>query len=237
MQKKTTSVVRLLTLCIGLVLALPSAWGSTTKAELDQRVVKAQELLSLIMGTPATTIPTPVLAQAKAIVFVERFQGGVIIGIKGGSGVAMLHDGNGNWSPPAFYKMGGGSFGLQFGGEVRRSIWLIMNDEGTRLLTGEVGEFSLDMSIAAGPSGKNADYSNVTETPIISYSLTSGIYAGATLQGGLLTPSSENNAIFYSQEGISPLDILESRVDMPAIAQPIADTLSNYVKDGFKRLR
>ena len=37
--------------------------------------------------------------------------------------MAMLHDGQGGWSPPVFYNLGGLSLGLQAGGERREGVF------------------------------------------------------------------------------------------------------------------
>lgn len=220
-------------LSLMLLLAPVLDARQSSKTELTERVIRSQDLLGTIMNTPEVRIPTPVLAKAKAIIFVDRFQAGFIFGIKGGHGVALLHDGNGNWSPPAFYRMGGGSFGLQFGGERRESIYLIMTEEATRILTGDSGEFGVDAAIAAGPVGANADYSNISE-PILVYTLASGLYAGATIQGGVISPHDDNNAVMYG-DGTSALNILESGVPMPRPAEPLVETLRFYVKEGLDK--
>lgn len=222
---------------LGLMIGfMPDALARKTRAELAGQVVDAHNLLSDMMAMPDKSIPTEVIARAKAIMFVDRFQAGFIFGIKGGQAVAMLHDGEGNWSPPAFYRVGGGSVGLQIGGERRESILFIMTREGTRMLTGDSGEVGVDAGIAAGPTGANADLSNISETPVLAYTLSSGLYAGATVQGGVFSPSATNNELFYSNPEVSVMDILESRVQMPATAEPLVELLKIYVKDGKEKL-
>ena len=54
---------------------------------------------------------------AKALLIVPSLiKGGFFIGGEGGSGVLIARSPEGGWSNPAFYTLGAGSLGLQFGG-------------------------------------------------------------------------------------------------------------------------
>ena len=56
---------------------------------------------------------------AKALLIVPSLiKGGFFIGGEGGSGVLIARSPEGGWSNPAFYTLGAGSLGLQFGGQV-----------------------------------------------------------------------------------------------------------------------
>lgn len=227
------NILYCLLVCGFAVSSLQAAKGKKDEADLAQRVTNAHGLFSEIMHTRGQEIPPVILADAKAILVVDRFQAGFIIGIKGGVGLAMLHDGIGNWSPPAFYRVGGASFGFQAGGERSETVYLLMTDEATRMLTGDSGEIGVDLGVVAGPVGRNIDYSNITRAPVYAYTLSRGLYAGATVQGGVFSPNHKNNETLY-KKAVSPLEILESRVIMPKVAEPFAEALRYYVTEGLK---
>lgn len=58
------------------------------------------------------------LKRAKGVlIFPQQLPGAFIIGAKGGNGVLLTREGESNkWNGPAFYTMGGLTFGIQAGG-------------------------------------------------------------------------------------------------------------------------
>lgn len=226
----------LLCVFLGVLSASTVVQAAKDKATLDERVVRSHDLLMEMMTSSTREIPTQVIAQSKAIVFVDQVKATFLVGLKGGYALAMLHNGEGGWSPPAFYRAGGVSFGLQAGGQRRQAILFIMNKEGTRMLTGDSGELGVDIGIAAGPTGANKDYSNITEIPVLAYTKTSGLYAGVSLKGTVFSPNNDDNRQFYGYDKLWAIHILEGKVDMPSVAKPLAEQLSQYVEDGLKKL-
>jgi hypothetical protein len=71
------------------------------------------------------------LRQARAVLIVPRLlKGGFFLGGEGGEGVLMVQARDGTWSNPAFYGIGGASFGLQVGGEQSELVLLVMTQKG-----------------------------------------------------------------------------------------------------------
>ncbi len=60
-------------------------------------------------------------------VFPSVIKAGFFIGGEGGNGVLTVKRPDGSWSAPAFYTMGAGSFGLQFGAQDTEIILVIRN--------------------------------------------------------------------------------------------------------------
>jgi len=57
-------------------------------------------------------------ARAKAIIIVPNLiRAAFFFGGRGGNGVMLVRGADGRWSPPAFYTLGGISWGLQVGGQ------------------------------------------------------------------------------------------------------------------------
>ena len=153
------------------------AWAADAPKELD---AAAQVLQNM---TSSNQIPPSVLTQAKCIAVIPRLtKGGLIVGGEHGNGVVSCRSRAG-WSAPAFITMTGGSLGLQAGGE-HQDIVLVMNSQGEQELRNGHWDLGAE-AVAAGPTGDSAEKSQSTgwKAPVLSYTQSSGAYAGANLQG------------------------------------------------------
>src|SRR5687767_4832935 len=105
--------------------------GKELKAAID-RVDDSTEVITEIMRIAEKSIPRDLLQKSNAVVvFPGALKGGFIVGGQGGKGVAIRRIGKG-WSAPAFVNMGGGSVGLQAGGQKTDYVLLIMNEKGLK---------------------------------------------------------------------------------------------------------
>src|SRR6266851_4223005 len=105
---------------------------ANTKA--SGRVEAAGTVLDEIQGAPDQRIPEEVLGSAECVAVVPSLlKGGFVFGGRYGRGVASCRTPKG-WSAPAFFTIGGGSFGLQIGGQAVDLVMLIMNKGGMKNL-------------------------------------------------------------------------------------------------------
>ena len=105
------------------------------------------------MDTPDKGIPEDLLQKAECVaVFPSVIKVGLIVGGRGGRGVASCRTAAG-WSAPAFFNLGGGSIGWQIGAQATDLVMLFTNASGLESLLSD--EFTLggDASVAAGPAG------------------------------------------------------------------------------------
>ena len=73
------------------------------------------------------------LRDARGImIFPDVFEAAVGVGGQGGSGVMVTRDAKGAWGYPAFYRLSGGSLGVQLGAQSREVIFLLMTDSAVR---------------------------------------------------------------------------------------------------------
>src|SRR5215472_1610218 len=101
---------------LALSLALCAYASSRRDATMD-RVQTSGTVLSQIMSAPDSAIPDAIMNGAKCIAIVpSTLKGGFIVGANYGKGVATCRTEKG-WSAPAFFKLTGGSFGFQAGGQ------------------------------------------------------------------------------------------------------------------------
>ena len=107
-----------------------------------------------------------------------------------------------------------------------------MTEDGTRIMTGNAGEFGADISYAAGPVGDGKEYSSYYNIPVLVYGESTGLYAGLSIKGGVISPSKKSNRIYYDNYDVTTLDILEGRVKMPDEAKQITGHMKRLVERG-----
>ncbi len=206
---------------------------SDNKADIKDEVEqseKAAKVFTEIMGAPDKGIPQELVDKAECIaVFPQVLKAGFIIGGRGGRGVASCRIGNG-WSAPAFFNLGGGSFGLQIGAQATDFVFLIMNSDGVNSLLKNKFTMGADASVAAGPVGRQAGASTdaALNAQILSYSRSKGLFAGLELKGVVINQDDSDMRDAYGS-GTSAKDILrENKVTAPAAIRAFPDTLGRY---------
>lgn len=180
-------------LCVAPASALPPSNAKTLE--------HAEEVLEDLSKIPLKGIPAKLLADAHGVVIVPRvIKAGFVVGGRGGHGVVLVKDKDGNWSDPVFVDLGGASVGFQAGVESTDVVLVFRNRKTLdRLLEGK-GKLTLgaDASVAAGPVGRMAAAATDAklEAEIVSYSRSRGLFAGVSLDGTTLHANARNNMQF-----------------------------------------
>src|SRR4051812_13082799 len=107
-------------LALLLSLTLPAMAKKTGREDDLERLQSAATVLDEIMSAPDKGVPEEILRSAKCVAVVpSMLKGGFVLGAAYGRGVATCRsaEGGGKWSAPAFFKLEGGSFGLQIGAQ------------------------------------------------------------------------------------------------------------------------
>src|ERR1051326_460883 len=126
---RVAAVVGLLALLLSSV-ALTSAQKSSRTQDAARHASEAAKTFTEIMNVKDKAIPKELLDTAEAIVvFPGVIKAAFVIGGHGGQGVISRRV-KGGWSAPAFFNLGGGSFGAQIGAQKIDSVLLIMNESG-----------------------------------------------------------------------------------------------------------
>lgn len=202
------------------------------RLEADQLVERAQLTLQNFQCDDNMGAFRDLAQRAKAVLIVPALlKGAFIVGGSGGSGVLMVRqDGNETWVGPAFYTLGGASFGLQIGGQSSEVVLLAMTDRGVHSFLDNSFKLGADAGIAVGPVGVGASAATQNlSADILSFSRSKGLYGGISLDGSVVAVRDGLNRAYYG-EGASPSDILMSRSvtspDSKALAKAIADVSS-----------
>ena len=168
-------------------------------------------------------IPSSVLSKTKCIAVIPKLtKAGLVVGGKHGNGVVSCRTTDG-WSAPAFISIGGGSIGLQAGAE-HQDIVLLMNPQGEQELISGHWDLGAE-AVAAGPSGGTGPTESTGwKAPVLSYSNSSGAFAGADVEGSKISPDEDTNHNLYGKDA-SLKGILEGKLQPPAFAQPFLSAL------------
>ncbi len=197
------------TLCALIVVGLLVLSAVVTPAQNKSRTKdaarhagEASETFTEIMNVKDKAIPKELLDTAEAIaVFPGVIKAAFVIGGRGGQGVISRRV-KGGWSAPAFFNLGGGSFGPQIGAQKTDYILLIMNESGLNGLLKDKFELGGEAAIAAGPVGREAAASTNPrlDAGILSYSRSKGAFIGAALKGAVITPDNDLNEAVYGKK-------------------------------------
>jgi lipid-binding SYLF domain-containing protein len=182
----------------------------------QKRVENAANVLNEIMKTPDKGIPDNIMKSARCVAVIPSMvKAGFVFGADYGKGVASCHNASG-WSAPAPIVIGGGSWGLQIGGEAVDLVLLIMNDKGMENLLNSKFKIGADASAAAGPVGRQAegDTDWKMKAEVLTYSRARGIFAGVTLNGAVIKQDGDDTVALYGKDA-SYQAILKGQVPAP----------------------
>jgi SH3 domain-containing YSC84-like protein 1 len=219
--------------CLLLVISanLASAQKSSRLQEATRRAQEASEVFTEIMNVRERAIPKELLNKAEAIaVFPDVIKAAFIIGGKGGKGLISKRTPKG-WSAPAFFNIGGGSFGAQIGASKTDYVLLIMNPEGLKGLLEDKFELGGEIGIAAGPVGREAAASTnpTLDAGILSYSRSKGAFIGVALKGAVISPDNHVNEAVYDMKAREVLTGNSMTLsEMPAGVRIFPRTLARY---------
>ncbi len=218
-------------LLLGLLVALPASRLHAAKSFHDKLVdaLKSCEYsLDVVMDKPETSIPADALRQAKGVVIVHQYRVGLIFGGQGGSAVLVVRNPtkDGAWGPPVFLDPGGVTFGLQAGAKEINSVFLLMSDDAVRRAYTGRFEVGADAIAVAGPHNSEVENFDLFKAPVLVYTSLGGLYAGAAIKGGWLTPYDKGNREFYHTPLATPEIALSDWFEIPPEAQSIVNKLN-----------
>ena len=185
-----------------LSTALTPAQKKSRTSDAARHSGEAAETFTEIMNVKDKAIPKELLDTAEAIaVFPGVIKAAFLVGGRGGQGVISRRV-KGGWSAPAFFNLGGGSFGPQIGAQRTDYVLLIMNQSGLDGLLKDKFELGGEASVAAGPVGREAAASTNPrmDAGIVSYSRSKGAFIGAALKGAVISPDNDLNEAIYGKK-------------------------------------
>ena len=216
-----------------MVLALFTAGlvSAVEKPELDRKIQKNVGKFAAMQQKVEKAVPADLLKKARGIVLLDRTKAGFIFAYQGGSGVAMVKDKSDKWGPVAFLKANEASLGFQVGGQQSFLVMLLMNEDSTRMLTDPDFEFGGEARGTAGDSSAGAEGTVATkEKSILIYDEREGLFGGAAIKGGALSPDTDANLAYYGEPVTVKEILFEKKVKPTEEAEKFAARIAEFSK-------
>lgn len=211
-------------------LVLGVARADAQSPEFAASFARATTTLYEMINVPdGNGIPREAMAKAHGVaVFPGVVKGALLIGGTSGDGVVTVRRPDGTWSPPAIFRMSGGSLGFQIGAEITDVVMLIMTPKGLQGLLSSEFTIGADMSAAAGPSGRRSELSTDLKftTDLVTYSRTKGLFAGLSLSGASLRAADDWNHSLYGRGYTVQEILLGTHLTVPQVAQGFIQTVA-----------
>jgi lipid-binding SYLF domain-containing protein len=213
-----------------MLLSLASGVFASERRDADlDRIQTAGTILSQIMSAPDHAIPDSIMSGAKCIAVIpSSLKASFVFGANYGKGVATCRTEKG-WSAPAFFKLTGGSFGFQAGGQASDLVLIVRTDDGMQHLLTSKFKLGADASAAAGPVGRDAQaMTDLTlRAQVLTYSRSRGLFLGVSLSGGVIKQDQADTQAFYGKDW-TYYSVLNGEVPAPKEAQPFLQTVEKY---------
>lgn len=211
-----------------LLAAVPLAAQAQTEQQalVDRSTLAVQELLN---DTSSNSDARQLMRNARAVMICPRvFKAGFILGGQGG-GCVMVGRLQTGWTDPAFYGFGSGSIGLQIGIQDAEVLMIVRTEKGVRALLDSQFKIGADAGISFVTLGAGVQGATTAafRADIVAYAKSRGIYAGISLDGGLLGARTEWNQAYYGQPLAAQQIVLEGQGKNPG-ADPLRETLARY---------
>jgi lipid-binding SYLF domain-containing protein len=196
----------------------------------DKRLQRSAETLRDVATSPDRAIPLKLLERAQCVVVVPGMKKAAFgVGGEYGRGFASCRV-PGNWSAPAPVRLTGGSLGVQIGADSTDIILLIMNQHGMERLLSDKFALGIDVNVAAGPVGRdaNADTDTLMHAEILAWSRSRGAFAGVALKGTAVERDRAEAIRLYGRPW-SNREIIRGGLSIPDPARVLTNELDRDV--------
>lgn len=213
-------------LLLSLVVALfggAAGHAAPMRSDLISRIESCEAILQEFQARSAIAIPAEVWRRARAVLILNQFKASIFLGVQDGYGVIMVKKPNGRWSIPVLVNAGEASLGLQVGAKTVESIFIITDDNTPRLLFNSRFNIGVDAKAVAGPRAAEKERNNeaLLKTPMLAYTKTVGLFAGATVKAGHISRNDQANFDLYNTRYTMPELLYSDWVQPTKDVQPL----------------
>jgi lipid-binding SYLF domain-containing protein len=218
-------ITRVVFIALAFLALGPLAFASDPDRAKDERarLQNSTMVMREILNVP-DDIPRDLLDHARCVIVMPSvLKAAFVVGASYGRGAMVCRSGRdfmGPWGAPVMVALEGGSFGAQIGVEGTDFVLLVMNDRGARSLMHSKVKLGGDVSIAAGPVGRDAaaDTDAYMRSEILSYSRTRGVFAGVSLEGSTLRPDGRADENLYGRRVTAREILVGNEIRVPSAA-------------------
>jgi len=217
---------------LALLLAFQAAlFPQKLDEKISDRLYESSKVLGELLNAPDGDAPKYVLQRAECVAIIPAVKKAALgFGGQYGRGVVVCKKdrGKGAWGPPSMFGLGGGSFGLQLGGQSYDVVMMFMTPDSVDHLLKDKLTLGGDMAAAAGPKGRaiSAETTASMRAEILTYARSRGLYAGVSFSGAVLTPDKDGNKSLYGMDIPARDLLLAGTVPIPAPAQKLVEALT-----------
>lgn len=207
-----------------MLLGFAGSILAVDRAELDSRIHLLTAKFDALQHNSHNKIPVETLHKAKGIVLLDLTKAGFVFAYEGGGGVAMIKDEkSGQWSPAAFVAANEPSLGFQVGGQQSFLVILLMDAKATDSLAETKFRFGGEARGTAGDASAGVEGEAAPrEASVLVYDDRRGLYGGAAIKGGWLSPDTKANCIYYDQAVTTREILFENKVKPTEAASALA---------------
>jgi lipid-binding SYLF domain-containing protein len=214
-----------------VLIAVPAFAASD--ASHSRLYSEASKVLTASVTAPDKGIPKDLLERAECVgVFPGVTKAAFVVGGDYGRGVFTCRRSDGTMGAPAFFTIGGGSVGWQFGGQEADIVVLIMNENGVDHLLKDKFTIGGEASAVAGPVGRTAAAATDAQlhAQLLSWSRSRGAFLGVSIDGNVLKPNKDELRAAYGKT-ITARDILvDQKARIPKTAESFVKLTTGYTK-------
>jgi lipid-binding SYLF domain-containing protein len=214
-------------LSIGAVMLATCLVTASAHANFQDDVDQAVAIIESFQKIPEQAIPTAVLRNARGLAILTVTKAGFIVSGRGGKGIVIARTDKG-WSGPSAIGTGGAGFGFQAGAQVSEVVIVLNTPAAVEAFTRD-GDVTLggNLSITAGPLGRDAEARIGIQSVMYSYSRSQGLFGGLSVEGTVVATRKQDNAAYYGKP-VSAKDILSGKVPAPQGARKLQQILAKW---------
>ncbi len=221
-----------------LFLSLVAMFGTAlvhaepTRADLVKRIETCEAILQEFQTRSDLRPSAAAFRSAKALLILNQFKAGFILGVQDGYGVILVKKPDGRWSVPVLINAGEASLGFQIGAKSVESIFIITDDQTPRMLFSNRFNIGIDAKAVAGPKAAEAERNNheILSTPLLGYTKTVGLFAGATVKAGHISRADKANFELYNTRYTMPELLYSDWVQPPKEVQPLMQLVEKLTR-------
>ncbi|KAI8090819.1 hypothetical protein BDF21DRAFT_412267 [Thamnidium elegans] len=211
----------------------PTSFNSPLPTDLAGECKKATKILNSFLDPGQgfdIIIPPSILENSMGLAIFTVLKAGFLFSGRAGSGLVVARLPDGSWSAPSALFTGGIGAGGQIGAELTDFVLVLNTKEAVKTFS-HFGNITLggNISIAAGPIGRNAEASGSATlkhiSAVYSYSKTRGLFAGVSLEGSVICTRNDANEKMYG-ERYTAKQLLNGTVPAPSEADSLYRALN-----------